>query len=255
MLGYILKYYKKTSHRYFSKDQYFVERLQELIGFTPSNIAIFKTAFHHKSTFNNNPQTSKGIYQSNERLEYLGDALLSFVVGEYLFMKYPHADEGFLTKMRSKIVKRKTLNYIAEQMGLDHLMLEFNQAPISQSMLGNALEALVGSIFLEQGFEFTRQYILQNILRKFVNVDELESTDDNFKSQLLEWCQKHTKEIDFKVLEKFKTDKRDRFKIAVILDGKEICSAEDFNKKSAEQIAAGLAMKELGIQATSSGSL
>jgi ribonuclease-3 len=122
-------------------------------------------------------------------------------------------------------------------------------------MLGNALEALVGSIFLEQGFEFTRQYILQNILRKFVNVDELESTDDNFKSQLLEWCQKHTKEIDFKVLEKFKTDKRDRFKIAVILDGKEICSAEDFNKKSAEQMAAGLAMKELGIQATSSGCL
>lgn len=123
---------------------------------------IFKVAFFHKSTLNNQTITeSDGLLQSNERLEFLGDALLSFVVGEYLFKKYPQANEGFLTKMRSKIVKRKMLNYIAEQMGLDHLMMEFNQTAISQSMLGNALEALIGAIYMEQGFEYTKEYILK----------------------------------------------------------------------------------------------
>lgn len=247
MLGFIFKYYKKTNHKFFSKDKYFAERLQNLTGFIPSNIYIFKLAFYHKSTLNNYPSDTNGIYQSNERLEYLGDALLSFVVGEYLFKKYPSADEGFLTKMRSKIVKRKTMNHVAEQMGLDNLMMEFNQTAISQSMLGNALEALIGAIYIEQGFEFTKQFILTKILKKFIDIDQLEFFDDNYKSQLLEWCQKYAKEIDFKVLNKFKIDKRDRFKVGVIIDGVEISSAEDFNKKSAEQVASEIAIRHLGV--------
>ncbi|MDQ3142959.1 MAG: ribonuclease III [Bacteroidota bacterium] len=247
MLGLLFKYYRKTNHRFFSKDKFFVERLYSLTGFTPSNIYLFKLAFYHKSTLNNNPSDHLGIYQSNERLEYLGDALLSFIIGEYLFKKYPGSNEGFLTKMRSKIVKRKTLNYIAEQMGLDYLMIEFNQTPISQSMLGNALEALVGAIYLEQGFEFTKEYILKNIVKKFINIDELEIFDDNYKSQLLEWCQKNNKEIDFRVLTKYKTDKRDRFKVGVYVDGKELATAEDFNKKSAEQFAAEIALAQIKI--------
>jgi len=173
--------------------------------------------------------------------------LLSFVVGEYLFNKYPSANEGFLTKMRSKIVKRKTLNDLAEQMGLDRLMMEFNQTAISQSMLGNALEALIGAIYLERGFDFTKKYILKKILRKYINISQLETYDDNFKSQLLEWCQKNTKEIDFRVISKYKTDKRDRFKVGVFVDGVEIASAEDYNKKSAEQIASEIALSQLNI--------
>ena len=248
MLGFLYKYYRKTNHKFFSKEKHFAERLRGLIGFTPSNLYIFKVSFYHKSTLNNGVQDSNGLYQSSERLEYLGDALLSFVVGEYLFKKYPGADEGFLTKMRSKIVKRKMLNYVAEQMGLDHLMMEFNQTTISQSMLGNALEALIGAIYIEQGFEYTRHFILSKILKRFINMDHLEFFDDNYKSQLLEWCQKHSKEIDFKVLNKFKADKRDRFKVGVFIDGSEVSSAEDFNKKSAEQIASQHALKSLGIR-------
>ncbi|HRG67961.1 MAG TPA: ribonuclease III [Saprospiraceae bacterium] len=248
MLGFLVKFYKKTNHKFFSKDKHFAERLHHLIGFTPSNIYIFKLAFYHKSTLNNFPNDTNGLYQSNERLEYLGDALLSFVVGEYLFKKYPSANEGFLTKMRSKIVKRKMLNYIAEQMGLDHLMMEFNQTAISQSMLGNALEALVGAIYIERGFEFTKHFILSAILKKFINMDQLEEFDDNYKSQLLEWCQKHSREIDFKVLSKYKVDKRDRFKVGVYIDGQEISSAEDYNKKSAEQFASELAIQHLGVK-------
>jgi len=248
MLGFLFKYYKKTNHKFFSKDKHFAERLQHLIGFTPSNLYIFKVSFYHKSTLNNISPEIQGLYQSNERLEYLGDALLSFVVGEYLFKKYPGANEGFLTKMRSKIVKRKMLNYIAEQMGIDRLMVEFNQTAISQSMLGNALEALIGAIYLEQGFEFTKHFILTKILKRFIDIDHLEVFDDNYKSQLLEWCQKNAKEIDFRVLNKFKSEKRDRFKVGVYINGEEVSSAEDFNKKSAEQFASQIALRSLGIQ-------
>ncbi len=247
MLGFLFKYYKKTNHKFFSKDKHFAERLKHLVGFTPSNLYIFKVSFYHKSTLNNISTDNQGLYQSNERLEYLGDALLSFVVGEYLFKKYPGANEGFLTKMRSKIVKRKMLNFIAEQMGLDRLMIEFNQTSISQSMLGNALEALIGAIYLEQGFDYTKQFILARILKRFIDIDHLEVFDDNYKSQLLEWCQKNSKDIDFRVLNKFKSEKRDRFRVGVFINGEEVGSAEDFNKKSAEQFASQIALKSLGI--------
>ncbi|HQX43251.1 MAG: ribonuclease III [Saprospiraceae bacterium] len=247
MLGFLFRFFKRANHKYFSKDKFFVERLRTVLGFTPSNIYLFKLAFYHKSTLNNQNNEKLELYQSNERLEFLGDALLSFVVGEYLFNKYPSANEGFLTKMRSKIVKRKTLNDLAEQMGLDRLMMEFNQTAISQSMLGNALEALIGAIYLERGFDFTKKYILKKILRKYINISQLETYDDNFKSQLLEWCQKNTKEIDFRVISKYKTDKRDRFKVGVFVDGVEIASAEDYNKKSAEQIASEIALSQLNI--------
>lgn len=247
MLESIFRLFKKANHKFFSKDKFFVQRLHHVLGFTPSNLHLFKVAFYHKSTINNQGNEKTSIFQSNERLEYLGDALLSFVIAEYLFKKYPSANEGFLTKMRSKIVKRKMLNYLAEKMGLDHLMMEFNQTAISQSMLGNALEALIGAIYLEKGFDFTRNYLLKEIVRKYVDMNHLELYDDNFKSQLLEWCQKNTKEIDFRVISKFKTDKRDRFKIGVFINGIEIATAEDFNKKNAEQVASEIAITQLGI--------
>lgn len=247
MLSALYKFYKKASHKFFSKDRHFAERLRGIIGFTPSNLYIFKVSFYHKSTLNNNLSDDKGLFQSNERLEYLGDALLSFVVGEFLFNKYPNADEGFLTKMRSKIVKRKMLNYISEQMGLDHLMMEFNHTAISQSMLGNALEALIGAIFIEKGFDYTRLFVLNKILKPFINIDQLELYDDNYKSQLLEWCQKNGQTVNYKLLARYKFEKRDRFKVAVMVDGQKIATADDFNKKSAEQMASEKAMVALGI--------
>jgi len=197
----------------------------------------------------NNAQTngvSKGN-SNNERLEYLGDAILSTIVAEYLYKKYPSGNEGFLTKMRSKIVKRQTLNHIANEMGLDVILSEYAQGKLSSSMLGNALEALVGALYLELGYTKTRDYVISNILIKYLDIHKLESHDDNYKSQLLEWCQKKDKNIDFKLLTKFKLDKRDRFKVAVVIDGKEIAIAEDFNKKSAEQHAASTALKQLNI--------
>ena len=184
---------------------------------------------------------------NNERLEFLGDAILSTIVAEYLYKKYPTGNEGFLTKMRSKIVKRQTLNFIADKMGLDVILSEYTQGKLSSSMLGNALEALVGALYLELGYVKTRNYVISKILIKYLDIHKLESLDDNYKSQLLEWCQKKDKKIDFKLLSKFKLDKRDRFKVAIMIDGKEMSVAEDFNKKSAEQHAASTALKQLNL--------
>jgi ribonuclease-3 len=204
---------------------------------------IFKLAFTHKS----NTESKNHAITSNERLEFLGDALLSTIVAEYLFKKYPNSDEGFLTKMRSKIVKRKTLNEIADDMALDVLLLEYNDTRLSDSMKGNALEALVGAIYLEKGYRKTKSIVIRRILMRYLNIHALEDKDDNYKSQLLEWCQKKGRSVDYRLIEKFKFENRDRFKIAVVVNGDEVAIAEDFNKKSAEQTASKKAILSLGI--------
>lgn len=227
---------------YISEDKELTRRLKQILGFTPARLNLFKTAFYHKSMTNETPGKA-----TNERLEYLGDAILSTIVAEYLFKKYPNKNEGFLTKMRSKIVKRQTLNEIAYDMGLDVILSDYSLGKMSSSMLGNALEALVGAIYIEFGYDKTKNYIIKNILMKYLNMNELETKDDNHKSQLLEWCQKNGKEINFSTLAKFKLDKRDCFKVAVVIDGVEMATSEDFNKKSAEQAAASKVMQKLNI--------
>lgn len=235
---------RKFYNYYFSSDKQFARNIADVVGFTPSNLQIFKQAFSHKSASDPRLHT----VTSNERLEYLGDSLLSTIVAEYLFQKYPNSDEGFLTKMRSKIVKRKTLNRIADDMGIDVILQENNDTRLSESMKGNALEALVGAIYLEKGFNCTKDIVVSKILRRHLNIQDLEDNDDNYKSQLLEFCQKNGNEIDYRVIERFKMENRDRFKIAVYVNGKEIASGEDFNKKSAEQNASFKALKSLGIE-------
>ena len=211
----------------------------------PDNMRLFKLAFFHKSM--NNASTTKIKSYNNERLEYLGDSVLSTIVAEYLYKKYPGKNEGFLTKMRSKIVKRKTLNKVAENMGIDIILTKYTQGKMSYSMLGNAFEAMVGALYIEYGYEKTRNYVISKILMKYLDIHELESNDDNYKSQLLEWGQKESKLISYKLVNKYKQDKRDRFRISVFLEGSQIATAEDFNKKSAEQMASKQALKILNI--------
>ena len=237
---------KKQYNLYLSSDRTFVRRLRVILGFTPKNVSIFKLAFYHRSNNSNGEQPM----QNNERLEFLGDAMLDVVVAEYLFQKYPGADEGFLTKMRSKIVKRKTLNEIAYKMQIDVLLKEFNNTRLSHSMLGNALEALIGAIYIDKGYRNTRDYVIHQILREYLNVHRLEKVDDNFKSRLLEWGQKENVRVDFKVVSKYKQEHRDRFRITVYLDGQARGTAEDFSKKSAEQKAAKMALDELDMLKT-----
>jgi ribonuclease-3 len=238
-----VRFIRKLYNYYFHPDKDLARRLKQLIGFVPVHLSLFKLAFFHKSTF-----TSRDYaVANNERLEFLGDAVLSTIVGEYLFKKYPNSDEGFLTKMRSKIVKRNSLDEIADKMGLDLFLANYNQTRLSKSMLGNALEALVGAVYIEVGYEKTKTYVIRRIVRKYLNIHDLESYDDNYKSQLLEWCQKNGHSIEYKVVAKYKSEKRDKFKVAVFVDGKKYGTADDFNKKSAEQLASERAMGVLGV--------
>lgn len=244
----MIKAIRRFYNFYLSPEKEFVRRLRRLLGFTPAYLKLFKLAFHHKSS--NDGKTSPYGGQSNERLEYLGDAVLGTIVAEYLYKKYPTEDEGFLTKMRSKIVKRKSLNEIGFNMGLDEILSTFNNTRIAKSMLGNAVEALVGAVYVEQGYKLTTRFVLRKMLRNYVDVEGLETYDDNYKSQLLEHCQKKGQKVDYEILRRFKQDKRDRFRVAVLVDGSRLAVGEDFNKKSAEQIASRRALQGLGLPVT-----
>lgn len=239
----MVRFVKRIYNYYFHPERELARRLRPMLGFTPAYLSLFKLAFFHKST----TTSREYAIANNERLEFLGDAVLSTIVGEYLFNKYPDKDEGFLTKMRSKIVKRNSLDEIGDRMGLDLLLAEYNQTRLAKSMLGNALEALVGALYLEKGYNYTRRYVIQRILRKYLSIQDLEQVDDNYKSQLLEWCQKHGHNIEYRVVAKYKSDKRDKFKVAVFIDGQKYGTADDFNKKSAEQMASDRAMTALNI--------
>ncbi len=228
---------------YFSSEKDFARKIKPLLGFTPVRLGVFKQAFYHRSM--NVDQGNKSF--NNERLEYLGDAILSTIVAEYLFKKYPGKDEGFLTKMRSKIVRRQTLNEIADKMGLDLILSEYSQGKMSNTMLGNALEAMVGALYLEFGYQRTSAYVIKQILMRYLDIHALEQQNDNHKSIILEWSQKNGHEVEFVQMSKVKNDKRDYFRMAVMVDGDKISEAEDFNEKAAEQRAAELAILELNI--------
>jgi len=239
----VIGYIRKAYNLYFSKNKQLTHKLSDALGVIPKKLYLYELAFLHKSFQENN---SKYRF-TNERLEYLGDAVLSAVVGEYLFKKYPYEDEGFLTKMRSKIVKRKTLNEVSQKMGLDKILGEYAVGKVSNSMAGNALEAVVGAIYLDTGYTKTQRFIIKNILRNHIDINELENTDDNYKSQLLEWAQKHGKSVVFSLNEKEKLNGRDFFKISLFIDNKKISESDAYNKKAAEQKASSIAIKKLKI--------
>lgn len=232
---------QKIYNYFWSKDKYFIRDIRDLMGFTPRNLLLFKQAFIHRSNLEFESE------KSNERLEFLGDALLSTIIADYLFKKYPYKDEGFLTKMRAKIVRRSTLNSVGYDLRLDIFLKQYNQINLSESMLGNALEALIGAIYLERGYDFTSDFIVSRILQEHLDIGVLEQKDENFKSRLLEWCQKHNKSLEYELLRKFRSNKRDRFEVGVLVDGERISEASEYNKKGAEQIASQKAMMSLGL--------
>ncbi len=250
---FLFRLFYRLYNLYLSPERAFARKVRRLTGFVPSRLSLFRLAFAHKSGAAS--REGLGGQTSNERLEYLGDAVLGTVVAEYLFKKYPDADEGFLTKMRSKIVKRKSLNQIGDRMGLNVFLQEQNATRLSSSMLGNAVEALVGAVYLERGYRRTHDFILRRILKLYVDIHELETTDDNYKSQLLEACQKQGKPIAYKLISKYKQDRRDRFQVGVMIAGEQVSVADDYNKKAAEQLASLKALEKLGLLAGTDGSV
>ena len=220
----------------------FEKSVYMLIGYQTTKMVLFHTAFNHRS-LKENPS------ENNERMEFLGDAIISSVVAEYLFKKYPYKDEGFLTEMRSKMVNRQQLNHIAIQMGLKR-MTRFNKLDSglkSSQIFGNTLEALVGAIYLDKQYNFTKKWIIEKMIQPYLFMDELEQIDINIKNKIIGWALKQGKQIDFVLADEQLEGRRRLFTINIVIDGEVITSQKGFTKKDASQIAAQKAIEILQI--------
>lgn len=233
---------------YLSPHRSYFKSLKNLLGFVPGNLSLYRMAFRHRSVAK---QTRNGSKNSNERLEFLGDAILGSVVAEVLFKRYPYKEEGFLTEMRSKIVSRVNLNQLSRKLGLDEL-IEFDNRTVNfpnkqGSLLGDAFEALVGAVFMDKGYNFTREFLINRIIKPHVDIHQLELTETNFKSKLIEWCQRHGKDITFEVIENAEGDNVKLFTVQVNIDGENFGLGIDYNKKNAEKLAAEKTCEKLDI--------
>jgi ribonuclease-3 len=235
----------------FSKKKSEYRKLKRLTGYVPFNIDLFNRAFRHNSASKKVPNTN--IKNSNERLEYLGDAVLDVIIAEELFRKFPNHGEGFLTEMRSKVVSRKQLSTLAQHMGLTDLLKMSNSLrhnpKAMQNVAGNALEALIGAIYLDKGYKRTRKMVLKKMIKPYIDFDELKTSNDNFKSVLYHFAQRNKQKLEFKVVKEEGSAHRKNYMVAAMLDGKKISTGSGFSKKNAEQRAAEKACDELNINA------
>jgi ribonuclease-3 len=220
---------------YFSADKQLFQSIKNILGFYPGNIFVYKLAFLHKSA---SQETRKGIKISNERLEYLGDTILSTVVADYLFKKYPFNDEGFLTELRSKIVSRANLNKLSKKMGLNHLIQRDNESNnLYRSIEGDTFEALIGAIYLDKGFNFTHRVIVNRIIQVHLDIDEIEHKQWNFKSKLIDWAQRERKTAGYNVVDVIGGGYTKQYKVELTIDGEPIACGQDYSIKAAEQLA------------------
>lgn len=217
--------------------------MELMLGFRPKHLPYYRLAFTHRSS-------SQEPGECNERLEFLGDAILGAVIAEYLFKRYPYQSEGFLTELRSRMVRRESLNNVAVEMGLKKL-IQFNKQDRglkSSNIFGNALEALIGAVYLDQGYVRTRRFILQMIVKNYLDMDVLEQTDTNYKNQLLNWAQKGGKSLEFQDQEPRSTGNRKVFAVAILLDGKNVATGTGYSKKEASQNGSKKAIEALKIE-------
>ena len=223
-----------------STDKELLRQLEHLLGFTPRRISFYQLALMHRSR-------PEDVTDSNERLEFLGDAILGAIIAEYLFKKYPYQPEGFLTELRSRIVRRETMNNVALRMGLNKLVqYNKNDRGLSRShIFGNALEALIGAVYLDVGFIRTRKFILNQIVRDYIDLETMESTDTNYKNQLLSWAQRSDRSLVFETLSETMEGTRKLFTVGIMLDGELMAQGTGFNKKEAGQVAAKNALAKI----------
>jgi len=241
-LSAVQQFVRKLFGKASTNKQNFNTQLRNMLGFKPGNIALYQTALSHRSV-------KEGADENNERLEYLGDAVLSAIVADYLFKKYPYKGEGFLTEMRSKMVNRQQLNDVAVKMGLKRITQynRFDASLKSSQIFGNTLEALVGAVYLDKGYRKTQLWVSKQMIIPHLFVDDLEAIDINLKNRLIGWASKNGKNLQFETIEEKLEGSRRIFTIAAIVDGEIIAQGKGYNKKDASQIAAQLAIEKLGL--------
>lgn len=226
---------------FFKRPKELSYQLERVLGFRPHYLPYYEAALTHRSA-------NEAPAANNERLEFLGDAILGAVVAEYLFKKYPAEDEGFLTELRSRLVCRESLNSISVQMGLDKLVY-FNQADRAlgrSHIFGNALEALVGAVYLDKGYEKTCGFIQKVLLRNYVDIDAVAQTDTNFKNKLLSLAQRRGETLEYVVLSDKQEGPRRIFTVAVMINGEEKSRGTGYTKKAAGQMASQKALEAFG---------
>jgi ribonuclease-3 len=228
--------------KYFRKPSQMEKQLKNVLGIKPGNLTLYQMALSHRSV-------KETADENNERLEYLGDAILGAIVADYLFRRYPYKGEGFLTEMRSKMVNRQHLNEIALKMGLKKITLynKFDNSLKSSQIFGNTLEAVVGAVYLDKGYKKTRNWVLTHIVIPHMFVDDLEAIDINLKNRLIGWASKNNKVLEFETVQEKMEGGRRVFTIAIVIDGENIAEGKGYNKKDASQAAAQIAVEKLSL--------
>lgn len=225
-------------------DKQLLKALKLLLGFYPKNLLLYKQAFRHKSVAN---QIRIDFKDSNERLEYLGDAVLGSIVAEYLFTKYPYKNEGFLTKLRSRMVSRQSISALSSKMGIERFIQVSSDSQPSKTINGNALEALIGAVYLDVGYNKTKQFILKRIVSNHMDMDEIEHTDKDFKSKVVEWVQREKKTLKFEVVEEKGKNHEKYYIVNVIINEVVEGFGEGKSKKTAEQHASEIVCNKYNI--------
>jgi len=222
------------------------EYIKNVLKYTPKDMVVYEQALLHRSASGTN---ANGIKTNNERLEYLGDAVLSAIIADFLYKKYPFANEGFLTNLRSRLVSRNHLSKLAHKMGLDvHIKKNEHNPSISHSISGNAFEAFVAAIFLDKGYSFTRKIIVNLILDNYVDLSVIEREDTNYKGRLLTWGQKHRRNVEYKIAREVKEPRKQKqYVVHLFVDGEFVSEGCSFNIKSAQQQAAMYACENMSI--------
>lgn len=229
----------------FRNDRQLYRSFYNILGFYPRNIELYKQALTHRSV---NHKNSEGKKYNNERLEYLGDAILGAVVGDILYRHFPGKKEGFLTNVRSRVVQRETLGRLADDMGLTELIQSNLMGKTHNSyMAGNAFEALIGAVYLDRGYEFCVKFVNERILGKYINLEKIASKESNFKSRFLELCQKYRFEATFELLKETREEETlsPLFLSRVTIYGIECGRGSGYSKKESHQIAAKEALARL----------
>jgi len=236
--------HKRTNGTFLPDKREFRSRLKILLGFRPGNLRIYEIAFIHRSASFTLPDGSR---INNERLEYLGDAVLDAILSDVLFETFPDASEGLMTKIRSRIVNREVLNDLAISMGINKVLVSnVGSGTQTKNLYGDALEALIGSLFLDKGFRKTKKAFIRNVLNKYLDLEEIIRTDTDFKSLVFEWVQKHKANLTFTYNEEYDFNSRKSvFSTTLFINKEEYGKGQGMSKKEAEQEAAGQAYRKL----------
>lgn len=234
----------KLSKNNSKDDQKLIAAIRAIAGFSPSNIALYRLATMHSSK----AKEKDGFRETNERLEYLGDAILGAAVADHLFKKYPFKDEGFLTEIRSRIVNRESLNNLARKIGIGAIVkYDHKNTQLKQVILGNTLEALVGAVYLDKGYIKCKRFVIDKLIQPYYDLDVVVSNNTNHKSLVIEWAQRNNKELRFEILEVKKDRNSKEFSAQVTIDEQPFGTGYGFTKKKAEQDAAQKSCEMLGI--------